>query len=176
MHYLDIVFLAIALAGFFLGWRLRAMQLLGIVLSLTLGVWLANQFSVHLQGMYIRVSEPGRSLLAWVSVFLGATVIIAIITSLLAHTFQSIHLEWLDHALGGFFALLFGLAIFMIFVHAGAGLSSAFRMEMLKKSKITSKVYTLTVPLFHFGEQHSTQIKQIMNWSLTRELFSNKQP
>lgn len=91
--------------------------------TLSLGAWVAafwsaNRFSPLLTGMLPSAisGQPLRILVAFVAIFLGTLIVLALLTKLLSGVVKKAGLGWVDGFLGFAFGLARGILIVMVFV------------------------------------------------------------
>lgn len=80
--------------------------------------WCANQFSPVLSGMLPQAISGGplRILVAFVAIFLGTLIVVALFTQLLSGLVKRVGLGWVDGTFGFVFGLARGALIVMVLV------------------------------------------------------------
>ncbi|MEW6515678.1 MAG: CvpA family protein [candidate division FCPU426 bacterium] len=106
MNVLDLLILILLLLATLLGWKFRALNLLGLAVSLAAGIWTANHFQGQLADLYRHFSPLLGGTLAWLTVFSAVAIILAVFFSLLARSIDHIQMAWLDRVLGALLALV----------------------------------------------------------------------
>ncbi len=147
MNILDIIILIALTFSFFLGWKLRAIHLLGMILSLAVGIWAANHYHHYWLGLFKSLSPPLGQAAAWFLTFLAAAIVVSIGVTLLAKTFDLIRLQWLDRLLGAAMSMLFTLGLLSILLVMTNILAQANHWTLVDKSLFAKPLLNITRPL-----------------------------
>jgi uncharacterized membrane protein required for colicin V production len=160
MNFLDIIIIVGIAVGFFLGWKLRAINLFCLTLSLLAGIWVANHFHPQLIGLYRDLPLAVGRTLAWLTVFLATAVTISILGGILSKTFEIIRLQWLDHLLGALLALTVVLGLLAITLTALDNLARTYRWRIIEHSALAPLLLKTTRPLIQQGAKEIPKLKQ----------------
>jgi uncharacterized membrane protein required for colicin V production len=153
MNGLDIVLSICLIISFFIGWKLRALHLLGFVVSLAVAIFCANHLSAHFVDYFRDMSEAARHTFAWIAVFVFFVVVILLFFSIAFKNFETSSWQWLDHLLGA----CIGIAIMFCI------LASALTMLNFWAPKHYSRMTRssiLTKPLLRYAQPCLIKISQ----------------
>ncbi len=147
MNLLDIILIVSLALGFLLGWKLRAIHLTGMALSLIAGILIANHYYPQLLGSFRQFPLPVSRILSWLVLFLVTAVTISILGGLLSKAFEVIRLKWLDHLLGAALGIGFILGLLIIGLTALEHLSRIYRWQIVQRSTLSAPLLQATRPL-----------------------------
>ncbi len=159
MNILDFIIAGCFLLAFFVGWKLKALNLLGMTLSLLAGIWLANHFHTSLLGLYRDFPAVLRHSLAWITAFLAIAVTISILFTMLAKAFEIIRLQWLDHLLGAVLALVVMLGLLMIAATVMDTVSRWYGWKIVERSRLAPALVQTARPLIQKGLHQFPRLK-----------------
>lgn len=100
MNLLDIILVILIFVGFVIGWKLKAINFIGILLAMGLGIWSSNH--LYLYAVY-KFQNPPTILgiaLAWIVLFFLTAFTVLILFKILANFLEKAHLQWIDHFIG----------------------------------------------------------------------------
>lgn len=160
MNILDFIIAGCLLLAFFVGWKLKALNLLGMTLSLLAGIWLANHFHTSFLGLYHNFPAVLRHSLAWITVFLAVAVTISILFTMLAKAFEIVRLQWLDHLLGAVLALVVMLGLLMIAATVTDTASRLYGWKIVERSRLAPALVHTARPLIQKGLHRFPRLKQ----------------
>lgn len=151
MNFLDILIIAGITVGFFIGWKLRAISLLGIVVSLLAGIWVANHFHPQLIALYRDLPPAVGRILAWLTVFIATAVIISILVGLVSKMFEIINLQWLDRLLGAMLTVTVVLGLSVVSLTVVDHLAKTYRWLIIEHSTLAPLLLKVSRPLIQQG-------------------------
>ncbi len=147
MHLLDIIIIICLASGFLLGWKLRAIHLTGMALSLIVGVLIANHYYTQLLGSFRQFPLPVGRILSWLVLFLITAITISILGSLISRAFEVIRLKWLDHLVGAALGIGLILGLLIIGLTALEHLARIYRWQIIQRSTLSAPLLKATRPL-----------------------------
>jgi len=160
MNILDIIIIIFIAAGFFLGWKLRAINLFSMTISLIAGIWTANHFHLQLLGLYGDLPPTVSHILAWLTAFLATAITISILGTIITKAFEIIRLKWLDHLLGSMLAVAVVLGLLTISITIIDNLARTYRWKIIEHSTLAPILLHTAGPLIQQGLDKFPQIKQ----------------
>ena len=153
MNALDIAIIIIIFINLYLGWKLRAINMLGMLASLVLGVFAANKFHPQFQEMFSHLPEVAGTLLAWLTVFLITAITITILNNFLSKAFEIIRLRWLDSLIGALFSLILTLFFLSILLNFINNFTHVFHWQIAKKSYLINLIIEITDPISDYTKK-----------------------
>lgn len=162
MHFLDIIIIVSLALGFLLGWKLRAVHLAGMALSLIAGILIANHYHAQLLGCFRQFPLPVGRILSWLALFLVTAVIISILSGLISRAFEVIRLKWLDHLAGAALGVCFILGLLIIGLTALEHLSRIYRWQIVQHSTLSAPLLKASSPLSRQCLSSFPQLKQVL--------------
>jgi uncharacterized membrane protein required for colicin V production len=151
MNFLDIIIVVGIAIGFFIGWKLRAINLFCMVVSLIAGIWVANRFHPQLLGLYRDLPATVSQTLAWLTAFLATAVTISIFGGMVTKAFELIRLKWLDHLLGAVLAITVVLGLMIIGLTVMDNLAKTYRWRIIEHSALSPLLLKTARPLISEG-------------------------
>ncbi|MCD4813365.1 CvpA family protein [bacterium] len=161
MNYLDIFIIICLAISFFFGWKLRAISLFGMVISLIAGIWVGNHFHPHLIGLYRDLPAAVGHTLAWVTAFLAAAITLSIAFGLISKIFEVIRLQWLDHLLGAALAITLMLGMLIISMTVIDNLAKNYHWKVIKNSTLAPFLVKTARPYIQQGLEKFPRWKQM---------------
>ncbi|MCK5243600.1 CvpA family protein [bacterium] len=151
MNFLDIIIVVSIAVGFFIGWKLRAINLFCMVISLVAGILVANHFHPQLLGLFRDLPTAVSHTLAWLTAFLATAVTISIIGGIISKAFELIRLKWLDHLLGAVLAITLMLGLLIISLTIIDNLARTYRWKIIEHSVLSPVLLKIARPLISQG-------------------------
>lgn len=162
MNILDLIIIVTLSIAFLLGWKIRAIHLLGMVASLFLGIWIANHYHIQLLSLYQGLPPAINVTLAWLTTFLIAVISISIIFSFVAKTFEFIRLKWLDRLLGAALSLVFILVVVIISLLVINTMAKTFQWKIIDHSVLAKSLLQTVQPFIQNRFHHYPKLKNIL--------------
>lgn len=159
MNFLDIIIVVGIAIGFFTGWKLRAINLFCMVISLVAGIWVANHFHPQLLGLYRDLPTAVSQPFAWITAFLATAVTISIFGGMVSKAFELIRLKWLDHILGAVLAIMVVLGLLIISLTMLDNLARTYRWRIIERSALSPVLLKTARPLISQGINKIPQLK-----------------
>jgi membrane protein required for colicin V production len=159
MNFLDLIIIVGVIIGFFVGWKLRAINLFGIALALVAGIWFANQFHPHILGLYRDLPATVASTCAWLTVFLATVITVSILSSLASKMFELSRLQWIDRLLGALLAAGVVLGLLIIGLNAADNLAKTYKWRIIEHSLLAPELLNLSRPLIQQGVNKIPSLK-----------------
>jgi hypothetical protein len=136
MNVLDFLLLLTLCLGLVLGWKLRAIPLLFLVLAVAAGILAAHHYQAEFAGAFLRFSPRFGGLLAWLTPFVIAFVLCLLAGGLISSAIQLVQLHWLDHLAGAALAGGLALALSAGAVHLLQPVEKAAHLHFIAQSKL----------------------------------------
>ncbi len=162
MNSLDVVIIIALIFSFFLGWKLRALHLLGMLLSLVVGIWAANHYHHYAQGLVAALGPTFTPMAAWLLTFLAAAIAVSLVVTVVAKTFDLIRLQWLDRLLGAGLSMVFMLGLLSILLIMINVMAQANHWVIMDKSLLAKPLLNITKPLLQKKLKQYPSTRQVV--------------
>lgn len=151
MNALDLLMMVLLLLAVLLGWKLRALNLLGLVVSLSAGIWAANHFQGQLAELYRHFSPLLGGTLAWLTLFSAVAILMAVFFSSLAKSVDHIQLAWLDRCLGALLALVVMAGLLLVGVTMLENFAKPLGSKVVENSRLAPPLLKIGRPIIRQG-------------------------
>jgi uncharacterized membrane protein required for colicin V production len=133
--------------SFFLGWKLRAIRLIGILVVVAAGIWMANHFYEQFYEVFPPMAPETSRLLAWFLLFIVTVVTLMLLGSLVLQAAEISGLLWLDHLLGAALTTLVAAVLIAAFLMSMNTLAKPPSWTVQKKSVLAPMLIKTAGPL-----------------------------
>ncbi len=163
MNVLDLLMMILLLLAVLLGWKFRALNLLGLTVSLAAGIWTANHFQGQLADLYRHVSPLLGGPLAWLTLFAAVAILMAVFFSSLAKSIDHIQLAWLDRGVGALLAFLVMLGLLLAGVTMLDNFARPLGSKIVEKSRLAPPLLKIARPFIRQGLDAVPQLEKTLN-------------
>jgi uncharacterized membrane protein required for colicin V production len=162
MNVLDLLMLILLLLAVLLGWKFRALNLLGLTVSLAAGIWAANHFQGQLAELYRHFSPLLGGTLAWLTLFSAVAILMAVFFSSLARSVDHIQMAWLDRFLGALLALVVMLGLLLVGVTMLDNFARPLGSKIVENSRLAPPLLKTARPFIRLGMDAVPQLDKTL--------------
>lgn len=161
MNLLDLIIIVSISLAFLLGWKLRAIHLIGMFFALFLSIGIANRYHEQMLSFFHRLPPAINLPIAWLATFLISIIAISILVTFISKTFELIRLKWLDRLLGAGLAVAFTSTLLIIFLLVINILAQTFDWKIVDQSVFAKPLLKSIQPMIKKRMYNYPKMKKV---------------